>query len=397
MKNNIIKIGKRCSGCRGCEQACPVNCIKFQYDSEGFMQPYVDDKICIECGKCLRVCPINNINVFYHEQKGYGAKTNEKNDIKKCSSGGIFYVLAKEFIAKKGVVCGCSISKDMMPVHRCVTTLDEVQGMRGSKYVQSNMEGVFMEVKQHLIAGKYVLFTGVPCQVAGLRNFLVKEYPNLFCVDIICHGVPSRKLYKEYLEWLGLKYGGKVINYEFRSKRKHQWSLTLHADIEQSNGKLISIEKMASLDPFYYNFLSGSSYRESCYTCPYSQSNRPGDITLGDFWGVEKTNPELVDINGVSCVLINSEKGYEIWSRINSNITCKEVNIENIINNNGNLRAATSRPFNRDIIYRHLNDKGFDSIPYDISKKNFIIDSIKDYIPNYIRYKIKTITKLLRS
>lgn len=394
--SNIAEIGKRCSGCRGCEQACAVDAIRFEADAEGFMQPVVDADKCIDCGKCLKVCPIHNVRVFDQEQKGYAARTSSREDIKTCSSGGLFYAFAKNIIENGGVVCGCAVGEDLMPVHRCATTLDEVQSMRGSKYVQSNMDGIFAQVKTYLQEGREVLFTGVPCQVAGLRNFLMKDYANLFCVDIICHGVPSRKLYAEYLKWFGQKHGGVVMNYEFRSKRKHQWSLTLHADVKKANGKMVQVEQMASLDPFYHNFLASTTYRESCYTCSYSQSKRPGDITLGDFWGVEQTHPELFDIEGVSCVLVNSSKGVLLWERMKRYLKSQEVKTADIINYNGNLRAASHRPEVRDRIYAIVGEKGFGSIPYDFSKKAQFIDTIKDMIPNEYRSGLKMLLKKVR-
>ena len=394
--SNIAEIGKRCSGCRGCEQACAVGAIRFDADAEGFMQPIVDADKCIDCGKCLKVCPIHNVRVFEDEQKGYAARTANAEDIKTCSSGGLFYAFAKNIIDNGGVVCGCAVGEDLMPVHRCVTTLDEVQSMRGSKYVQSNMEGIFAQVKAYLQEGREVLFTGVPCQVAGLRNFLMKDYANLFCVDIICHGVPSRKLYAEYLKWFGQKHGGVVTNYEFRSKRKHQWSLTLHADVKKANGKMKKVEQMASLDPFYHNFLASTTYRESCYTCPYSQSKRPGDITLGDFWGVEQTHPELFDIEGVSCALVNSKKGELLWTRMSHLLKHHQVKTEDIINFNGNLRTASHRPEVRDRIYAIVEKNGFEAMPCDLSKKAQIIDSIKDMIPNKYRSGLKMLVKKVR-
>ena len=224
----------------------------------------------------------------------------------------------------------------------------------------------------------------------------MKDYANLFCVDIICHGVPSRKLYAEYLRWFGQKHGGVVTNYEFRSKRKHQWSLTLHADVKKANGKMKKVERMASLDPFYHNFLASTTYRESCYSCPYSQSKRPGDITLGDFWGVEQTHPELFDIEGVSCVLVNSKKGELLWTRMSHLLKHHQVKTEDIINFNGNLRTASHRPEVRDRIYAIVEENGFEAMPYDLSKKAQIIDAIKDMIPNKYRSGLKMLVKKVR-
>ncbi len=390
--NNISVIGKKCCGCRGCEQTCPTNAITFKHDDEGFMQPSIDETLCISCGKCLNKCPIQHVTVFKEHQLGYAAKATQKSDLLAASSGGVFYELAKEIINGSGHVCGCSTGNDLMPMHIIVSSLDGLKGMRGSKYVQSNTNNVYSQIKNLLINEKSVLFSGTPCQVAGLRNFLGKEYENLYCVDIICHGVPSRKLYCKYLEWLSKKTSGRVVCYDFRDKRRHQWSLTLSARIETSNGKFKDYTKIASLDPYYFNFLRGTIYRESCYTCPYSQSQRSGDVTIGDFWGIEKSHPELFDINGVSCVLINSAKGKRLWGSVTS-IEKHEVPIESIISFNGNLRHPTKRPAYRDSIYKDVNTLGISAIRHDITTKEYLIDSIKNHIPNKIRYKCKMILR----
>lgn len=206
--NNISTIGKRCCGCRACAQSCGVKAISFYEDAEGFMQPYVDEGRCVDCGKCLKACPVNIVSVFDYPRKGYAAKTKNEDDLRNCSSGGLFYAMAKTFIQAGGVVCGCGNDENLMPKHFIATTLEDAKKMRGSKYVQSDMNDIYTQVKFHLKDGIKVLFTGVPCQIAGLRNYLGVDYRNLYCVDIICHGVPSRKLYKTYLQWVAERCGG---------------------------------------------------------------------------------------------------------------------------------------------------------------------------------------------
>ena len=389
--DNISIIGKACCGCRACEQSCHKHAIAFNEDEEGFLQPHVDQDKCVNCGKCLKACPIHTVNVCHEEQKGYAAKTTSGDDLKECSSGGLFYEMAKFVFGQKGVVCGCGIDDSLMPRHVIATSLEEAKQLRGSKYVQSIIGNIYTQIKAYLDKGVIVFFTGVPCQVAGLKNFLTKEYDNLYCVDIICHGVPSRKLYAAYLKWLSEKYG-ELSSVEFRSKKRHQWSLTLNVTAKK-NGCTKEYLKIASLDPYYYNFLEGNTYRESCYACPYSQSGRPGDITIGDFWGIENTHPELFDIRGVSCALVNSEKGRQLWAGIEPGLEATEVELGHIINFNGNLRQPTKRKPIRDIVYQRLNEKGFVAIPYELPFKSRVIDSLKNYIPNVWRYRIKALLK----
>ena len=187
--------------------------------------------------------------------------------------------------------------------------------------------------------------------------------------------------------------GGVLSEYEFRSKKRHEWSLTLAAKIKKPNGKEVEYHRMASLDPYYHNFLEGNTYRESCYQCPYSQPLRPGDITIGDFWGIENCYPELFDIRGVSCAIVNSFKGKEFWAQLSSVIESHQVRLDYIVNNNGNLREPTRRKSIRDHIYKNVNQKGFGSIPYDLPVRCRIIDTIKNYLPNKWRYAVKTFLK----
>lgn len=390
--NNISTIGKSCCGCRACEQACPKDAIKFKADFEGFLQPEIDLNKCLNCGLCEKVCPVHNVNVNTSKQIGYAAKTKDTDDLKNCSSGGLFFVLAKCILKAGGVVCGCSVDQQLMPYHVIVSSIDEVKQMRGSKYVQSNIGLIYSSIKQYLDEGTKVLFTGVPCQVAGLRNYLRKPYDNLYCIDIICHGVPSRKMYSSYLDWLSKKYG-EICSVDFRSKKRHDWSLTLRIVSKQQCGKMQEHITMASLDPYYYNFLQGNTYRESCYQCRYSQQFRSGNITLGDFWGIEKTHPELFDIRGLSCVIVNDDKGNDLFQIACSELHVVEVPLEDIVNYNGNLRTPTKRNSIRDTIYNRLDTEGFDSVPYNISIKAKIVDEIKNIIPNRWRYKIKSLIR----
>ena len=180
---------------------------------------------------------------------------------------------------------------------------------------------------------------------------------------------------------------------DFRSKKRHQWSLTLDVTVKEPKGKEKEYILMGSLDPYYYNFLQGNTYRESCYSCAYANANRPGDITIGDFWGVEQTRPELFDIRGLSCALVNSNKGKELWEMIADTIDFEEVIPDDIISHNGNLRAPTRRPPIRDSIYEIVSKDGFGAIPYDLPFKAKLVDSLKNIIPNRCRYAIKKALK----
>lgn len=390
--NHIGLVEKRCCGCRACEQRCPVGAIEMKENAEGFYYPRVIEEKCISCGACQRVCPILKQNRKKNLQNGYAVTIKDFDLLQKSSSGGVFAVLAQEVLQNGGIVFGCAEEVVGHPMHIKVEDVEKLFLLQGSKYVESEMQCTYLEVERELDNRKTVLFAGTPCQVAGLKNF-VGERDNLVCVDIICHGVPSRKLYNEHLKWLGNKKRGDVTAYRFRSKQKHNWSLTYCAEVQGKRRKR-KYEAMASLDSYYSCFLKGFTYRESCYCCPYACQNRPGDITLGDFWGVEKINERLYNPNGVSAVLINSMKGERIWDSIQEKTIANKVDVTLICKYNGQLNHPCVRPKERSEIYNELNKYGYIHIEKKYrNRKEQVVDYIKDKVPNKIRQKIKGIIR----
>lgn len=394
-RNSILEIGSECCGCHACEQKCPQKCITFLENAEGFFYPNVNENLCIDCGRCKGVCPIiNPFKLLYNQQESYAAHLKDKTKLSESSSGGVFSALAEGVIRNGGYVCGCGNDDQNMPKHKIVNKIDDLADLKGSKYVQSDLTGVYKKIEELLSHGKTVLFVATPCQVAGLKKFLDKDYEKLLCVDIICHGVPSRRLFSEYLAWIGKTKGGKVNNYLFRSKNKHGWSLTYRYNLIRYDGKVDVCEKMASLDPYYYSFLQGTTYRESCYKCPYSCSERPGDITLGDYWGIQSVYPEYYNFDGVSAVIVNSYKGKHLLDTVKEYLEIHQTAIDSVKKNNGNLNTPSFRPKVRDKIYADLNEFGFAYIAEKYmhpSDKVLFIDSIKDKIPNKFRQGIKKI------
>ncbi len=387
----IESVGIACCGCRGCEIACPVNAITFQEDAEGFYYPQIQDA-CISCGKCLKVCPIANPPATAFAQHGYAAYFAKREQLRQSSSGGIFAALAEEILHRNGVVFGCAEETPGHPRHIWVAQMDRLPLLQGSKYVQSDMSGVYAAVKEKLESGAPVLFSGTPCQVAGLLN-CVGPTENLFTADIICHGVPSRKMYQAYLTWLEEKTGAQVQEFSFRSKDKHDWSLTYRVLLKK-NEKVKKQERMATFSPYYRHFLKGMNYRHSCYACPFAQKERVSDLTLGDFWGIERVLPEFENPDGVSAVLVNTEKGQLLWEKLQETVVSKEVPVEQIVANNGQLKAPTKRSPYRDSIYQILNRQGYDAVAATCrSRKEELIDGIKDLVPNRTRQKIKKIIK----
>lgn len=394
--NSIYLVGNKCCGCHSCEYSCPHNAIEFFESQEGFCYPQIDDNKCIGCGICLKRCPISNVMVNKSKQIGYAAYINDKRVLRTSSSGGIFYALAKNIIDTGGVVFGCSFDGKNVR-HQVATMIHELSSLKGSKYVESDTAGVYPLVQRYLDNNQNVLFTGTPCQIAGLKLFLNKDYENLFMVDIICHGVPSRKLFRLYIKWMEEKNKAKLLTYSFRNKEKNDWSLTYKAELKKNNGKNKTIEAIASIDPYYYAFLQGRTYRESCYQCPYSQSSRPGDITLGDFWGIEKILPEMDYVNGVSAVIVNNEKGNYLFNSIKEKLTYQNVALESIVNNNGNLRTPSKRPSERESIYTCLESRGFSiAAKCYMSNSRIVIEQVRNLFSNRFRQKVKKLIKLIK-
>lgn len=393
--NNISFIDKKCCGCRSCEQCCPVNAITFAENEEGFFYPQVDKEKCISCGLCVKKCPVAEPQKSEFAQRGYAAYLQNREVLRKSSSGGMFYAMAQHILENGGAVFGCAETTPGDVKHIMVDCIEDLKLLQGSKYVESDLQGVYSLVKEQLQTGRTVLFSGTPCQVAGARKFIGNN-EKLICADIICHGVPSRKMYNSYLEWFEKKNGGKVKEYYFRSKEKNDWSLTYRAVVEK-NDKQKAYEAIASIDPYYNHFLKGYAYRESCYQCAYAKPQRASDITIGDFWGIEQVAPDFVNIDGVSAVLVNSVAGEKLWAGISDKVVSMPVEAEQIIKNNGQLQKPTQRPDVRENIYKEFNSNGFDFIADKYKdKKEVLIDSVRDLIPNKTRQRIKkTIKKLL--
>ncbi len=386
--DNIIKIGKDCCGCNACEQLCPKKCITFEYDSEGFLYPQVDKNLCIECGICTSHCPVIQKVECGKNPEVFAAKYTDSGSVFKSTSGGIFIPLALNVLKKGGVVFGCAYDGELKAKHIAVESEKELCRLQGSKYVQSDTRGVYSRVKKELEKGRYVLFSGTGCQCAGLKTYLKKDYEKLLISDIVCHGVPSPKLFEKYIEYMGKKLGGKLTEYNFRSKEKRGWDLYYKA----KNTKK-SKSDYGFFDPYYNAFLTGKTYRESCYKCKFANAARAGDITLADYWGIQKMHPDFYDKNGVSLVLINSDKGKKAWDEISGRIKAVPSTIEKASVMNKNLVAPSKRPDCRDGIYEGM-DGDFDL--YVKTKLSFKINpktKIKKMIPQSLK---ENILKLIR-
>lgn len=305
-----------CCGCSACSNICPKNAISMQSDEKGFAYPKISSDKCIECGLCKKVCPITNRHTSeIYAQHAYALKHKDDKIRKASSSGGAFYEIALKVTNDGGKVYGAAYDENFVVKHIGVSDKNGLERIMKSKYVQSDMGNNFSEIKNDLENNIPVLFSGTGCQVQALRNFLGKEYDNLLCVDIVCHGVPSPKLFADYLKFMENKYKSKILSVSFRAKEIDGNKQDILIRFE--NGKIYSV--LSSIDSFYSFFGKNFSLRDSCHKCPFAAHSRTGDITIGDFWKIEKQYPEFQDNKGISLLITNSQKGENLFTNVFSN------------------------------------------------------------------------------
>lgn len=322
-----------CSGCTACMQSCTTQCITMKKDKMGFLYPSVDQAKCVNCGACDRACHSLNERLPKNTAplEVYASKGLDENVRLISSSGGLFSLIAQYVISQNGVVFGATFSDDFHTVrHIAVESLDKLPSLYGSKYVQSDIKSSYKDAKAYLQEGRMVLFSGTPCQIAGLRSFLAKDYENLILLDIVCHGAPAPAVWDEYLGYLEKKYSGKATAVSFRDKRESWRDYVL--SIKFDNGKEY-VQNRAN-DLYMRGFLHDHYLRPSCFNCKNKGVDRIADITLGDLWGAEKIAPKLDDNKGTSLVIISSEKGKLIFDKIAPSIDCQPVELDDAVKYN---------------------------------------------------------------
>lgn len=313
----MIRITQKsqCCGCTACSSVCPKQCITMTADQEGFLYPVVDTAQCVECGLCERVCPLLHKPEQHPLLDIYAAKSKDDSLRFNSSSGAVFSEIAGFIFAGGGVVFGAELDEDLEVKHCCAEDLAELERLRGSKYVQSRLGKTFSRVKELLLNNKTVLFSGTPCQIAGLKGYLMKDYANLYTVDVVCHGVPSPAVYRKYLAELADEAGEAVTKVKFRDKQKgwkHGETVfsTAHTDFAASKRQ----------EPYMKLFLNNITIRPSCAECAFNNKRSLADITIADFWGIDKFHPEFDDDKGVTLVMINSLKGQQLFNNIKENL-----------------------------------------------------------------------------
>lgn len=340
---NIVEKTK-CTGCFSCYNVCPKECIIMKEDDEGFIYPFVNYEQCVHCDLCISTCPALNTK-YNNACNNCYAVTCDSEIQYKSSSGGVFSVIAEHIIDNKGIICGVAFDSNFGCSHTFIEKKEDLYKIRGSKYIQSNIGYVYKEIKRHL-QHRQVLFSGTPCQVAGLYNFLSgSNIDNLFTIDIVCHGVPNAKIWNMYLSENFDKKNIQVIN--FRDKEKG-WAV---------QNITVVIDGIKFFDKkFMDGFVQNLFLRESCGQCQYAKLERTADITLGDFWGIWREDPSMYDHMGVSLVLVNSQKGKSIFNSIKDKFSsCKEENI-NATKMNYPLFRSTIHHKNRDFFFKKIKE-----------------------------------------
>ncbi len=381
---NISRIKEKCVGCKSCEQICPKHCISMVESNEGFWYPSVDEKSCIECKLCLKKCPVENTEFHRNNpQKVWAWRNKNDTDIMRSASGGAADSAAKTILQMGGVVYGAAYDEQLVVSHIEVTDEAEREKLQSSKYVQSDLKDSYAKAKQRLFEGKTVLFTGTPCQIAGLYAFLGGDQDRLYTVDLVCHGVPSPRFYEAYLCYQGQKKKEGIEYINFRSKEKWGWGTyyMLKSRTKKETGPL-------SLDKYGQHFLKGDCYRECCYLCPYANTNRVGDLTVGDFWSIAQVHPDFYSSKGVSLVFVGTQKGQQLFNQMKKYALIESASIEDAIIRQGNLIRPTIRPLSRNNFYNDLYRSNFiEKLSYDF----VFMEYIKFIMPKQIKLLLKRV------
>ena len=394
-----LKEKEECCGCTACASVCPRKCIEMYADSEGFLYPEINKTNCIECNLCKKVCPTINtkpngmvygegedkkllteqaVNKLKDKPQSYVCYIKNNNIRRESTSGGFFSAIAQIILQRNGVVFGAAVNCKGEIEHKCITSFEKLGELRGSKYVQSSQNDIYEQIKNYLLEDRWVLYTGTPCQVAGLKSFLREPYEKLVCVDIFCHGVGSPLYWNKYRTYMEKKYGAKIKTVRFREKTYGYNSACMAVYFE--NGK--SSHRGHDDDLYWSAFSKCFIFRPSCYNCHFkSIYHEFSDFSIGDFWNTKELGDDFKQANGCSLVLIHSEKAKKIFKELSGEIIAKQVNLEQALLINGGwqpskLFTSSKKAPCREQLFNDLN----------VLPLNKVVDK---YIPLSVLGKIK--------
>ena len=357
-----IKDKTQCCGCTACVAACPVQCIVMRRDVEGFDYPFANPDLCIGCGKCNEVCPMDKAHEPSWPLRSWAARSNEASGA--SSSGGVFPVVASGILSEGGAVFGAAFDDVRTVGHREVDDMSAMEALQGSKYVQSDMYSCYEDVRSCLDDGRKVLFSGTPCQVAGLKGYLSRDYGNLVCLDCACHGVPGPGLWSKYVDAAGKRFGAEVKAVDFRDGEKGWMNYSIRFTL--SDGRVVRVPK--DNDPYLALFFQDVTLRPSCYECPFRCFRSGSDITLADLWTARSTAPKLADGRGVSFVSANTDRGLQILGSLDD-MCSQEVEWRSAVAGNGGFSAGCDVPQRREAFFAGLPNAQ-DTIKY---MKSFVV------------------------
>ncbi|WP_099205685.1 Coenzyme F420 hydrogenase/dehydrogenase, beta subunit C-terminal domain [Scatolibacter rhodanostii] len=345
---------ENCTGCGLCENVCPKKAIHMSVNHKGFLHPIIDAAACIDCLLCQAKCPANSNRTPNGTNPVVFAAWNKNKKIrKKSSSGGVFTLLAESVIEAGGIVAGVRWKENYQAEHCLIERKEDLHLLRGSKYVQSHTGNVYRDIKSILQTGRSVLFSGTPCQVDALQIFLGKNYENLYTIDLVCHGVPSEAVFHRYLEEQSKGRIENIQNIYLRYKSPYWNYSNVRIDFKEGN----PYQRPAVMDGYYNLFNFNYTLRNCCYSCPYTTLNRQGDITLADFWNYSLSEFKMRDFNfGLSCVLINNDKGNQLFDQIKNQLVYNKESIAAALKANRNLEKSCEKPSDQDDFWQDYQE-----------------------------------------
>ena len=389
-----------CCGCRACEQICSQNAISMISNSEGFLYPRLDMGLCVNCSACEKVCPQTSPIQKAEPISIYAVQHSSDEILGDSSSGGAFRLIADKVIELGGCVVGCVFDENLHPIFKIANSIEELLPMQGSKYLSSDTLNIYEQVKERLVKGQLVFFTGTPCQCAGVLNYLKKPYDNLLTAEFLCHGVPSQFAFDSYISYIAKKYrikdGKKSIKkYRFRDKKKRGWGLVSSCTFVRKN-RIKTKYSFELTDSYLYGFLNGYFNRYSCYSCKFRGEKRFADFTFCDFWGIEKFHPEIDKTKGVSALSINTRKADFFKEQIINNATWIKTEAVNVSEYNQSLlqECVEKIPEKRRNIYSLIKENGWESVEKkELRAKHYFVKRIYYAFPLKLQKIIKKVLK----
>ena len=384
----LFNVKEECCGCGACAAVCSNGAIDMRKDEEGFLYPVVADDKCVECGACVSICRAGAGKIKASDNvSAFAAYCIDESIRKSSSSGGIFSILAEEVLRHGGVVYGAAFDERFSVKHIAVDNVSELPRLRGSKYVQSDIGDCFADVKRNVLAGRQVLFSGTPCETAGMLNYLGDRHENLLTVDLVCHGVPSPAVWDAYVrEICGAKDYADIKRISFRDKtiswREYSVLFVFKDNTEH--------RRAMKDDPYMQGFLRDLYLRPSCHACRFKGDNRTSDITLADFWGIEKVMPEMYDGRGTSLILTNTKKGLKFLARIKDKMRIADADVSEALSHNEAALASVEANLNREEFFRAFIKEN--SSPQTLVERYARKKSLK----NRCRHTIDAVLKLFR-